>query len=76
VTKQSHFREIAADFVLATFGIATPVNTLYLNLPLPSRERTEVRGTDPRTFFHPHPNPLPSREREIMEGVCKRLGSQ
>jgi hypothetical protein len=24
VTKQSRFREIATDFVLATFGIATP----------------------------------------------------
>jgi len=52
VTKQSVSIEIAADFVLATFGIATPQN------------------------IHPHPNPLPSREREIMEGVCYRLGSQ
>ena len=25
--------------------IATPVNALYLSLPLPSRERTEVRGS-------------------------------
>jgi len=46
---------------------ATPVNTLYLDLPLPSRERTEVRGTDSHTFFHPHPDPLPSRAREIRE---------
>jgi hypothetical protein len=52
------------------------MRTLYLNLPLPSWERIEVRGNDPITSIHPHPNPvrqahdtaLPSREREIMEG--------
>jgi hypothetical protein len=43
------------------------MRTLYLNPPLPSWERIEVRGNDPFTSFHPHPNPLPSREREIME---------
>jgi hypothetical protein len=42
------------------------MNNPYLDLPLPWRERIEVRGNDPGTFFHPHPDPLPSREREIM----------
>jgi hypothetical protein len=32
----------------------------------PPWERIEVRGNDPRTSFHPHPDPLPSREREIF----------
>ena len=49
VTKQSK---------ISQSWIATPVNTLYLSLPLPSRERTKVRGTDPLTLFHPHPAPL------------------
>jgi hypothetical protein len=26
--------------------------------------------------IHPHPDPLPSREREIREVGCERLGSQ
>jgi hypothetical protein len=38
----------------------------------PPRERIEVRGNDPRAFFHPHPDPLPSREREIKERVIDR----
>jgi hypothetical protein len=42
-----------------------PEKSLFLSLPLPRRERIEVRGTVPRTFLHPHPDPLPSREREI-----------
>jgi hypothetical protein len=29
-----------------------------------------------RRFLHPHPTPLPSREREIMEVGFERLGSQ
>jgi hypothetical protein len=32
----------------------------------PAGERIEVRGNNPHTFFHPHPGPLPSREREIF----------
>jgi hypothetical protein len=32
----------------------------------PPGERIEVRGNNSRTFFHPHPNPLPSREREFI----------
>jgi hypothetical protein len=32
----------------------------------PPGERIEVRGNNPRTSFHPHPDPLPSREREIF----------
>jgi hypothetical protein len=39
-----------------------PYSLIFLS---PRRERIEVRGNDPRTFFHPHPDPLPSREREI-----------
>jgi hypothetical protein len=61
---------------------------LYLNLPLPSWERIEVRGPFDKlrmaflfamvslSNHHPHPNPLPSREREIMEVGGLRLGSQ
>jgi len=50
------------------------------------RERIEVRGTLPRTFFHPHPDPVKGegfygdslqRARELMEtaagGTGKRL---
>ena len=44
-----------------------PYTLIFLS---PPGERIEVRGTDPRTFFHPHPYPLPSREREIMEVAC------
>jgi hypothetical protein len=56
----------------------SPVNTRLLNLPLPWRERIEVRGSSDKlrmTFLfamvslsnhHPHPDPLPSREREIF----------
>jgi hypothetical protein len=52
------------------------LNTRYLDLPLPWRERIEVRGsfdTLGMTFLfamvslsnhHPHPDPLPSRERK------------
>jgi hypothetical protein len=42
------------------------VKARYVKLPLPWRERIEVRGNNPRTFFHPHPDPLLSREREIF----------
>jgi hypothetical protein len=45
------------------------VSLIFLS---PPRERIEVRGNDPRTFFHPHPDPLPSREREIKERVTDR----
>jgi hypothetical protein len=40
------------------------MRTLYLNLPLPSRERIEVRGNDLSTFFTLAP--LPSKERAPM----------
>jgi hypothetical protein len=52
-----------------------------LILPLPRRERIEVRGSFDKlrmTFLfamvslsnhHPHPDPLPSREREISEAI-------
>jgi len=33
-----------------------------------SQEKISNVATPQR--IHPHPNPLPSREREIMEGVC------
>jgi hypothetical protein len=38
------------------------VSLIFLS---PPRERIEVRGNDPHTSLHPHPDPLPSREREI-----------
>jgi len=56
-----------------------PEKSLFLNLPLPRRERIEVRGPFDKLrmtvlfamvslsnhHHHPHPDPLPSREREI-----------
>jgi hypothetical protein len=39
--------------------------TLSIVFLSPPRERIEVRGNILSTFFHPHPSPLPSREREI-----------
>jgi len=51
--------------------IATPVNTLYLDLPLPSRERTEVRGTDPRTFFTLTPTLSPQGRGRLRKGFAR-----
>jgi hypothetical protein len=49
------------------------INTNALNaltqihFPLPSRERARVRGDQSsQRFIHPHPTPLPSRERGPM----------
>ena len=38
-----------------------PYTLIFL---FPPGERIEVRGTDPRTFFHPHPDPLQLEEGE------------
>jgi hypothetical protein len=35
----------------------------------PPWERNEVRGNISFPLFHPHPDPLPSREREIFVRV-------
>jgi len=56
--------------------IATPVNTQYLNLPLPSWERIEVRGNIPRTFFTLTPALSPQGRGRSREAGCERLGSQ
>ena len=50
---------------------ATPVNTLYLSLPLPSRERTEVRGTHPRAFFTLTPTLSPQGRGRLVERVSR-----
>ena len=38
-----------------------PYTLIFLS---PPGERIEVRGTDPLTFFHPHPDPLQLEEGE------------
>jgi hypothetical protein len=62
-------------------GENPPEKTLFPNLPLPSWEKIEVRGSFDKlrmtslfamvslSNHHPHPDPLPSREREISVKV-------
>jgi hypothetical protein len=50
VTKQSHFREIAADFVLATFGIAAP-REARLAMTLFLFSDPDARSRNPEALF-------------------------